>query len=534
MFSNGTFYPTPENLASKMVAKINGHPAAILEPSAGKGDLLDAVNRVKYDRWSYADFSVIEKDPTLQSVLKGKGYLLLDDDFLRFSGPDKFDLIIANPPFNHGAEHLLKAIDIMYSGQIIFLLNAETIRNPFSMIRKELVKKLKALNAEIEFHTGAFHDAERKTDVDVALINIVIDRNIEEDLFDGADATVADCHEQIEENYEITTGNHIEDLVAEYNQVVQVATDTILGYYRNSKKIWPYIGLNREPEKHYSGAEALTEKVRSTLNGTLRLIRRDFWHRTLDLKEVRSRLTTKRKKEFEQSIKEHSNMDFTENNIRAFLLNLINCYDDTLTKAVLEIFNLFTIKHCWEKGGVFTDNIHYFDGWKTNNAFRVGKKVIIPVHGGHGNGPFLSWMDRNKWELSYSAEEALRDIDIVMNYFDGCRQYTSVTQALNRSFADGQSRNIRSTYFIITAYKKGTLHLTFRDENILRRFNVAACLGKEWLPMDYGQRPYEDLAPEEQNVVDTFEIGGAAEYTKNVGQSVFENTWSQPLLLQAA
>ncbi len=61
MFSNGTFYPTPENLASKMVAKINGHPVAILEPSAGKGDLVDAVNRVKYDRWSHADFSVIEK-----------------------------------------------------------------------------------------------------------------------------------------------------------------------------------------------------------------------------------------------------------------------------------------------------------------------------------------------------------------------------------------------------------------------------------------------------------------------------------------
>ena len=86
----------------------------------------------------------------------------------------------------------------------------------------------------------------------------------------------------------------------------------------------------------------------------------------------------------------------------------------------------------------------------------------------------------------------------------------------------------------LTAYKKGTLHLTFNDENILRRFNVAACLGREWLPMDYGYKSYHDMSPEEQTVVDTFEIGGADEYAKNLGQAVFENTWTQPLLLKAA
>ena len=78
------------------------------------------------------------------------------------------------------------------------------------------------------------------------------------------------------------------------------------------------------------------------------------------------------------------------------------------------------------------------------------------------------------------------------------------------------------------------MHLTFNDENILRRFNVAACIGKGWLPMDYGKRSYTDMDAAEQEVVDTFEIGGASTYADNLGRNVFEHTWTQPLLLEAA
>jgi 16S rRNA G1207 methylase RsmC len=45
----------------------------------------------------------------------------------------KYDVIVMNPPFNKGAKFLLKAYDCLNgSGQLVCLLNAETINNLFS------------------------------------------------------------------------------------------------------------------------------------------------------------------------------------------------------------------------------------------------------------------------------------------------------------------------------------------------------------------------------------------------------------------
>lgn len=532
MLFNNMFYPTPEGIGKIAISKVKGNPLEVLDPEAGKGDFLDLFKEIKRHYLQRStNFCAIEIDQELQACLRGKGYTVLDDDFLTFNGPDKFDLILMNPPFDQGDRHLLKAFDVLYSGQIICLLNAETIKNPSTNTRKMLVRKLEEVGAEIEFHQDTFVNAERKTEVEVALINIIIERQIEEDLFAGVDEAMNPEFSEIEGCTEISTGKRIPELVAEYDRVIRIATETIIGYYRNFRHVGKYVGLNREAGKEYSTTE-LTRIVKDEVNGTIRRIRRDFWNRTLDLPEVRRRMTQKRLKEFQQCVSDRSHMDFTEKNIYAFIVNLIQSYDDVLTRAVLEVFDRFTLQGCFDDG-VITDNIHYFNGWKTNKAFRVGKKVILRLYGGHGNGPFLDWHDKNQWRLAYDVERELMDIDIVMNYFDGCPHYTSITQALDQAFSKGENKNIRSTYFILTAHKKGTLHLTFNDPDILRRFNVAACRGKGWLPMDYGQKTYEEMSPEEKDVANTFEVNGKTEYSKHVGQIVYEHAKQQILMLAA-
>lgn len=59
-----------------------------------------------------------------------------------------------NPPFNKGDQHLLKAMELMKGtgGQIICILNAETIKNPYSLYRQDLKNKLEKYEAEIEYH----------------------------------------------------------------------------------------------------------------------------------------------------------------------------------------------------------------------------------------------------------------------------------------------------------------------------------------------------------------------------------------------
>ncbi len=223
------FYPTPKNLIKKMTDKIvKIREISILEPSAGRGDIIEYIQENKFEILKYYksenikeidcieknenlqkiltgknfrviadDFLIfdtyksydliimksenikeidcIEKNENLQKILTGKNFRVIADDFLIFDTYKSYDLIIMNPPFDNGDKHLLKAISLFEKsggGQIICLLNAETLKNPYSVYRKDLQNKLESLGAEIEFLKDEFKEADRKTNVEVALVNI--------------------------------------------------------------------------------------------------------------------------------------------------------------------------------------------------------------------------------------------------------------------------------------------------------------------------------------------------------------------------
>lgn len=510
MFSSN-FYPTPQRLVNRMIAKVNGNPDNVLEPSAGKGDIINALcaSRLRLNKKKcYA----IENNETLQATLRGMGIKVIDSDFLTYSGRDKFDLIIANPPFDAGDLHLLKALDIMYRGEIIFLINAETLKNPYTNTRKELAARLAKLGALVEYLSGEFLDAERRSNVEVALIYIKIDRKVEDDLFAGAKDKVEEVKPLIEDKHELSTGKTVAELAAEYNAVVDIGMDTIVGYYRNYKKIGKYIGLNIDADKERYATGDMTDKMQAAVNDMLTVIRSDFWHKTLSVEAVSKRLTRKKQDEFITQLAKRCDMEFTESNVMAFFLNIINGYEQTLTAAVIEIFDRFTIKHCYS-GGLYDDNIHLFNGWKTNKAFKVNKKVIIPF----SEKAFINGTGR--FELDYDVASQLDDIDKVMNYFDGMDKYLSIADAIKQALISNQTSKIESTYFTVTVHKKGTVHLVFNSDDILRRFNMTACKGKKWLPDDYGTRPYVDMRQTEKDIVNSFD--GELIYTQNINSPVF-------------
>ena len=504
---NKDFYPTPPALIEKMYNEIQGSPTFILEPSAGKGDIVDFFKE-NY-RYCYDKIGCIEKDETLINILRGKGHIVIDRDFLSYAGAEKFDLIIMNPPFSEGDKHLLKAIEILYSGQIICLLNAETLKNPYSNTRKLLVKKLEELKAKIEFIPNAFIDAERKTGVEVALISITIDRKVEDDIFHDMKQANEMPEVEVKDQTELTQKNSIRNLVADYNRTLEIGTETLLNYFKNYNHIGEYISLNlKEADNRYQTyTGTLTDKLKTSMNDFLKKLRIKYWREVLDIEVIRKKMTEKKVNEFNVLIQQNSAMDFTESNIRQFICNLMNDYGKILEDSTLEIFDRMTYEHAFDKD-LHNKNVHYFNGWKTNKAFQVNDKVIIPFYG----DAFRSW--GGSWSVSCEITRKLDDIDKVMNSFDTKITYKSIAQALTESFEQGITKNIESEYFTLTVYKKGTLHLTFRDKDILRRFNVTACRGKNWLPYDYGQKYYEDLNTEERSTVDSFE--GKPEYNKNL------------------
>ena len=500
MINNKTYYPTPSPLIKKMAAKIqNKNAKTYLDPSAGKGDIIEHIKEVhRYSGNIRVD--AIEINETLQATLRGKNINVIDSDFLTFSGPDKYDVIIANPPFSEGDKHLLKAINIMYCGEIIFLLNAETLKNQHTNTRKLLAKKLTRLNADIEYIQDAFLDAERITPVEVALVHIKIENQVEDDLFAGADNKAADTQEKIETDNEIQTQNMIKNMVDDFNRTVKVGTETLINYYQNYNHISKYIKITNKDGKassdYHTNDTTLTSILQKKLNQFLQEVRKSYWTNVLQLEPVKKRLTTTKREAFYHQLQKQSYMDFTEYNIRAFVLNIINSYRKTLEEAVVELFDKFTRKYTWDEE-FHNGNVHYFNGWKTNKAFFVNKKVIMP---------YFNFTDYSgHWAVNYENKANLHDIDMVMSYFDGAGTYVSILDALTTAFEKGQNRKVLSTYFEISVFKKGTIHLTFRSEDIRRRFNVTACKGKKWLPQDYGVKPFKSLPYDEQVIVESFE-----------------------------
>lgn len=173
---NASFYPTPPKVAEKMLAKagkLSGR--SILEPSAGKGDLADAaVGKLEcyYHTRCRELVHCIEIEPELQAAIRGKGYPLVGTDFLTFWPDEKYDLILMNPPFANGDAHLLHAWEILDHGDIVCLLNEQTLLSPCTANRKLLATVIEA-HGEVEHLGRCFaEDAFRKTQVRVSLVHL--------------------------------------------------------------------------------------------------------------------------------------------------------------------------------------------------------------------------------------------------------------------------------------------------------------------------------------------------------------------------
>lgn len=515
MLNNKNFYPTPDNLIASMVAKLkNKNPKYILEPSAGKGDIVKYLQKSHVLGYGRKEIKAIELDDNLYSLLKGKDIDVIDRDFLAYNGGDIFDLIIMNPPFSSGDKHLLKAIDLLYSGEIICLLNAETIKNPYSETRKELCSQLAALGADIEYRANAFNDAERQTNVEIAIVHIHVERDIETELLDNAKDKIKDEDVSLGENEDanIALNDSIGALEVQYNLDKQRGKDAIIGFYKSGCTSHVEIKVG-DCSSNYG---KMQENMQEQINLLNKKLRRMYWDKALSLPKIKGKMTSSNRDKFHAELQASSHLEFTANNVRDFAINLIGSYEQTLIDACVELFDDWTHKYSYESE---TDkNRLHFTTWKTNEAFKVNKKVIKPMYGSYGGygEAFRKW---GKWELNYGIDRKLDDIDKVMNYFTGHKTYRSISDAvkthMNLMNCDYEnSTKCESTFFKIKFFKKGTIHLEFKDLALLRKFNIVACKGKGWLPNEYGTKTYDNFDSKDKQVVDSFE--GKKSYNKNI------------------
>ncbi len=147
-----------------------------------------------------------------------------------------------------------------------------------------------------------------------------------------------------------------------------------------------------------------------------------------------------------------------------------------------------------------------YNGWKTNKAYKINKKVIIPLNA------YDNWSNRYE-PTNYRILDKLKDIEKVFNYLDdGQTEEIDIKETLKMAENYHDTKKIELKYFYITFYKKGTCHIEFKNMDLLQKFNLFGSQNKGWLPPSYGKAKYKDMTPEEKEVINSFE--GEQSYNK--------------------
>lgn len=536
--NDNQFYPTPEKLSCKLFSMLKHKKnkyVHILEPSAGKGDLIkNFLNGLSYyDRCSKV-FSCCEKDKHLRSILndvskdakyKDANIKIVGSDFLEFDTIEKYDLIIMNPPFNDGEKHLLHAINYV-NGELLCILNAETLKNPHSNYRKLLVQKLKELDATIIYESDLFlsEDAERKTNVDVALIHIEKKQNFQ-DVF-GSDYEKEEFNININDGAEVKNidgKENIYDLLNEYQDLKERVIKTCTSMFKSSygcRELFNVGIVAGSTVKNFSISEY--EKAIRAAN---EIIKKDFWSKLLDRDEFKRKLTSKEKSNFYNIIKQFSEMEFSYNNINTLYEYILDNGSNLFDNAILDLFDEITHESCWYPET--KKNIYLFNGWKSNNGYKINKRFIL-----------IKGLYMASYMSSCNAKDKLDDIEKVFVYFNnGIYPEVKLSDEYiewNNNYKKGLTNNtfFENSMFKVRVYKKGTCHFYVKDPALLRRINVYVGKLREWLPPDYSMKKYQDCNQEEQQVINEFE--GKEEYDANLEDSSFLNDEKNLLTIEAA
>ena len=519
------FYPTPKELAEKLLEGIHWYEiSSVLEPSAGKGDLAEMVREphgvskrdlvLGWHGHEIKDIDCVEIDPNLRAILKDKGFRVVHDDFLTFHTYKRYDLIVMNPPFNDGDRHLLKALSLLkFGGQVRCILNAETIRNPFSAVRKKLLAELTEMNAEITFVENAFMEAERKTDVDIAIIKAVDQREKENNSFIKDRLRPAHQYVEASETGDYTTlakANPIDAIIDKYNYELECGL----------KLIEEYNALNPRLLTLSWGKDG-----QSSVNGYIRSLRKIYWQLLFENDQITGQLTGELREKLRNMVDELADYEFSAYNIYELMIHMNSKMTKSISDTIMKLFDDWTKKYHWDENA---QNRHYFDGWRTNDAFAVNSKIIIPLYA------FSQWKWDNDTFEEYRVKQHIGDIQKVFDFLDGgLSDDVDVAEIVQEVKKTGNARNVQFKYFKATFYKKGTCHITFTNPDVLAKFNLFAAQNKNWLPPSFGKKHYRQMDKEERAVVDSF-TGGEKEYEQMLARSdyYFADT-QKPFLLTA-
>jgi hypothetical protein len=471
MFAEELF-PTPDEVIAQMIQPFILNDPDIVErygsilqgvnevfdPNAGKGHFFDYIQKHFPCYRKEMNFVACEIEQDLRYVLTEKGYTVIGSDWLEFDEPRQFNFTLMNPPFSEGVKHLLKAWEhCAPDGDVTCLLNAETVKNPHTNDRKKLQGLIDRYGTT-EFIGQAFKQAERPTDVEVVIVRLHKPESTTRIEFEGVK-----FEQDTPIDYEgfneapLAHRNVIKTLVAHYKRAREILVRRFQVQAELNFCLVGTVEHSYSLDEIFRGGKNLTEQLDA--------LKARFWNTLFEKTEIAKMTTSGFQRNFTDFERSQKQMAFTEKNILEVLEIFFLNRTEIMQNCIVEVFDKLTEYHENCLG----------EGWKTNSAFQVNKKLIFP---------YTVNYDEWGFRLHYGWHEStLNDLDKILMYINGdrsiCHVLTAIQRAIDRNRYEATA--IESSYFKIRYFKKGTVHLWFLDEILWKEFNRRAAIGKKWI-----------------------------------------------------
>lgn len=440
---NADFYPTPENVIAQMLSGFDARGKTILEPSAGKGNIVDYLLR------DGAQVVAVEKDEDLRKILATK-CPVIGEDFLQITSSQvsHVDAIIMNPPFSADEKHILHAWDIAPPGcAIIALCNYSTIENAYNNERKRL-GRLSEEFGNYQHLGECFSTAERKTHVEVGCIRLYKPA----DNYSGEFAGFFMDEDPVEtQGIGLMPYNFVRDLVNRYVAAVKLF----------DKQLETGVEMHNLTASFYSSelAFSCTEKSKpKTRNDFKKDLQRSGWNFIFSQMNLQKVATRGLREDINKFVEKQNEVPFTMKNIYRMLEIVIGTTEQRMDKALLEVFDKLT-EH-------YHENRYFAEGWKTNSHYLVNRRFIFPHGARHYKG--------DKYVIIYNhntAGEILTDAEKALCFITGenLDKIRGIFHLSGEHLTPGEWYDTH--FFKVKAFMKGTVHCEFKSEDVWARFN---------------------------------------------------------------
>jgi hypothetical protein len=464
---NPDHYPTPTEVAAEMLDPLDLRGKVVLEPSAGSGNLLhECLNR------GAAEVLWCEKEPQLRDMLTGihnatpaHSY----SDFLQTHPADvsHIDLIVMNPPFSADEAHILHAWEIAPSGcEIVALCNWNTIEGRFRGLQLQLASLIEAYGSK-EGLGECFATAERPTTVSVGMVRLTKPgARSSGDEFDGFFLGPDDIEAQGEG---LIPYRRSRDIVNRYVEACRIFDEQVEAGTRLRGVLDGFFG-------HELGLQVTVEGAPVTRNRFRKDLQKAAWKHVFAEFLPAQLATSQLAKDINAFVEKQSQIPFTERNIYRMLQIVAGTQEQRVDRAVEQAIDTLT-RHTAE-------NRYGVEGWVTNSGYMLNRRFIRAYMAE------LSWSGRGVNVKTYGSQaDEIQDLIKALCFITG-RSYGDVGQPTKPEdgiFWPGEW--YEWGFFRFRAYKKGTVHFEFLDNEVWAMVNARyARIKGQVLPETY-RRP---------------------------------------------